>query len=101
MLAHIRRPTPDQLKSWSRSKKAHRGNIFKDLFDDLASILVTNYEPDLGFGRAYEGEDSDLSTSSNEAPQQDSSQRVLVALVKATLENGDFDTVVGDWALAP
>jgi hypothetical protein len=100
MSGDIKRPTYDDLKSWSTAKKSHTKNAFKKFFHNIADVVVTNRNPVLPFEeRSRLSGESNLSTSSNESPHQDSSQSALIDLVSTILESNDLDVITEGWTL--
>ncbi|KAI9781514.1 MAG: hypothetical protein M1839_005929 [Geoglossum umbratile] len=103
LLVDIAAPTSDDLKSWSQVKNKFKPNRLKYFHDNIADIIVTVHEFSLPFNnlghKRQKSKDSDLSTSSNESPHQDSSQLTLTHLLTEVLESGNLEDVIKGWKL--
>ncbi|KAI9778215.1 MAG: hypothetical protein M1839_008332 [Geoglossum umbratile] len=102
LLIDIGGSTSDDLKSWSEAKDKFKQNKLKHFHENIAVIIVMVHEFSLPFNLGHKrqkSEDSDLSTSSNESPHQDSSQLALTHLLMVVLGSGNLGRIIEGWEL--
>jgi hypothetical protein len=92
-------------------KNKYLENRFTSFFHHISEVAVTVREYNLPFkdrhqllsepsGWSGSSTDSDLSTSSNESPNEEPSRSALGCLVERVLDTEGLDTIIEGWKLA-